>query len=410
MSERSKVPIGDLVERVKTWNPSRSSGGTSFSYIDLSAVDQDLKTITSPREVDSRDAPSRARQLVAAGDVLVSTVRPNLNGVARVSAALDGATASTGFCVLRPRDNRLDGRYLFHWVRTSTFVAEMVKKATGASYPAVSDRIILESEVPLPPLSEQQRIAAVLDQAEALRAKRRATLAELDQLTETIFLEMFGDPATNPKRWLAEPLGKVLNGAEVFTDGDWVESKDQDPDGEVRLVQLADIGDGAFLNKSARYLTLRTAVRLKCTFLQPGDVLVARMPDPLGRACIFPGDVKRSVTVVDVCVIRPSDTGPDPSWLTGCINTTGFRGLIGRHATGTTRARISRGNLSRIPLIVPPIHLQREFALRVARVERLKAIQRASAAELDALFVSIQQRAFTGELEYLARSFHEAIP
>src|SRR5207237_2928811 len=90
----------------------------------------------------------------------------------------------------------------------------------------------------------------------------------------------------------------------IFIDGDWIESKDQDPSGEVRLIQLADVGDGVFRNRSSRVLTMEKAKELRCTFLQPGDVLVARMPDPLGRACIFPGVGRPAVTAVDVCILR----------------------------------------------------------------------------------------------------------
>ena len=107
-------------------------------------------------------------------------------------------------------------------------------------------------------------------------------------------------------------LGEALRSAEVFTDGDWVESKDQDGDGEVRLVQLADVGDGVFVEKSSRHLTSAKATELRCTLLAAGDILIARMPDPLGRACIFPGSPGPSVTVVDVCIVRPQLNEHDP--------------------------------------------------------------------------------------------------
>src|SRR5690242_5616822 len=89
----------------------------------------------------------------------------------------------------------------------------------------------------------------------------------------------------------------------VFIDGDWVETKDQDPNGDVRLIQLADVGDGVFRNRSSRFLTMAKAKELRCTFLEPGDILIARMPEPLGRACIFPGVDQPAVTAVDVCIL-----------------------------------------------------------------------------------------------------------
>lgn len=146
------VQIGRCVEKVRTWNPT---GGPEciFQYVDLSSVDKSKKIIDldDVAEISSADAPSRARQLVVTGDVLVATVRPNLNGVAVVPAELNGATASTGYCVLRADEKNLHGRYLFYWVQTDSFVEEMMSKATGANYPAVSDKIIKESQIPLPP-------------------------------------------------------------------------------------------------------------------------------------------------------------------------------------------------------------------------------------------------------------------
>lgn len=147
----------------------------------------------------------------------------------------------------------------------------------------------------------------------------------------------------------------------VFVDGDWVESKDQDPEGDVRLIQLADVGDGVFVDKSARFLTSSKARELKCTFLEPGDILIARMPDPLGRACIFRGVDQPCVTVVDVCIVRPGKRA-DRRWLLHAINSPSFRKQIERHIKGTTRQRISRTNLGAIELNVPELPEQRRIA------------------------------------------------
>ena len=118
-----------------------------------------------------------------------------------------------------------------------------------------------------------------------------------------------------PSGWAYAGLPDLISSDGVFGDGDWIESKDQDQYGDVRLIQLADIGDGKYLDKSKRFLTHAKAIELGCTFLQRGDVLIARMPDPLGRACIFPGDSKEAVTVVDVCVVRGKPEHFDPHGL-----------------------------------------------------------------------------------------------
>ncbi|MEO7325443.1 MAG: restriction endonuclease subunit S [Dokdonella sp.] len=187
-----------------------------------------------------------------------------------------------------------------------------------------------------------------------------------------------------PAGWVLAQIPDLIGPRGIFTDGDWVESKDQDPNGDVRLVQLADIGDGRYINKSRRFLTKSAAARLGCTFLSQGDVLVARMPDPLGRACIFPGDEKKSVTVVDVCVVRGEVDHVDHRWLMHFINSPALRAKIDALQSGSTRKRISRGNLSTIPLPIPPRSEQTRIAEKLeellsdldAGVAELKAAQR----------------------------------
>ena len=154
-----------------------------------------------------------------------------------------------------------------------------------------------------------------------------------------------------------------------FKDGDWIETKDQDSNGEIRLIQLADVGDGIFRNRSDRFMTHQKAIELNCTFLKKGDILVARMPEPLGRACLFPYiEENKYVTVVDVAIIRPSEYGINNKLLMNLINSPIIRKEIERLQTGTTRKRISRGNLSRIVFPIPPLNEQHRI---VSKIEEL---------------------------------------
>jgi type I restriction enzyme S subunit len=173
----------------------------------------------------------------------------------------------------------------------------------------------------------------------------------------------------------------------LFTDGDWVETKDQDPDGDVRLIQLADIGDGVFRDRSARFLTMSKALELRCTFLEPSDVLVARMPEPLGRACLFPGVGQPAVTVVDVCVLRPNRSRVRADWLTTTINAPEFRSSMHRFVRGTTRQRISRKNLGGLELTLVDLDRQEEIALRV---DRIAEATRRTGGHLDASRVALR--------------------
>lgn len=166
----------------------------------------------------------------------------------------------------------------------------------------------------------------------------------------------------------------------VFSDGDWVESKDQDPNGDVRLIQLADIGVGTFINKSNRFMTSDKAGELKCTYLEQGDILIARMPDPIGRACIFPELNTKCVTVVDICIVRPASEEIDSRWLMHLINSERFNNQILKFVTGTTRQRISRGNLAKLDVEVPPLDEQKRIA---AILDKADAIRRKRQQAID---------------------------
>jgi type I restriction enzyme S subunit len=162
----------------------------------------------------------------------------------------------------------------------------------------------------------------------------------------------------------------------LFLDGDWVESKDQDQKGAVRLIQLADIGDGTFRNRSRRFLTTKRAHEMGCTFLEVGDILVARMPEPLGRACIFPGVGQAAVTAVDICIMRPNPARLSRKWLVKAINSPQFRESMQAHVRGTTRQRISRKNLGTLTLNVPNISEQHALAQRLDKFDEPRASAR----------------------------------
>ena len=164
----------------------------------------------------------------------------------------------------------------------------------------------------------------------------------------------------------------------LFSDGDWIEKKDQDINGRVRLIQLADIGDGYFKDKSSRYVTEDTASRLNCTFLEQGDILIARLPDPLGRACIFP--LKgQYITAVDIAILRIKNRLYNPRYIMYLINSPQFRKSISCYESGTTRKRISRRNLDKIQFNVPDITVQERI---VSKIEELFSKLDASVEEL----------------------------
>ncbi len=146
----------DVCERAEQRSPKED-----FTYIDIDAVDNKTNAVTNPKQLVYKDAPSRAKKVVRYGDVLFSTVRPYLKNIAIVPELMN-PIASTGFCVLRP-NRTMVSEYLFNYVRSDNFLKIIEPQQKGASYPAVSDAIVLGSPIPLPPLGEQKRIVAKIE-------------------------------------------------------------------------------------------------------------------------------------------------------------------------------------------------------------------------------------------------------
>jgi type I restriction enzyme S subunit len=212
-----------------------------------------------------------------------------------------------------------------------------------------------------------------------LSQKRKALLKKYS-LQETKKHKNIGTPEGKlklPKNWSWEFLGHIS--AWPLKDGDWVEKKDQDPLGEVRLIQLADVGVNDFKDKSKRYLTRDKVAELNGYYLQKNDILIARLPEPLGRSCLFPGDRKDCITVVDIAVCRCDPNYTDPKYISYCINSLYIGSQILAQAAGTTRKRIATGKLGIISLPYPPIEEQERIVKKVdelmALCDRLEALQ-----------------------------------
>ncbi len=187
------VTLGEITTGAANTDP-RSRPNEEFVYVDISSVDRLTKLIASPKDILGTDAPSRARRLIRADDVIVSTTRPNLNAVAHIDRSLDGAICSTGFCVLRPGD-QCHPAYIFRLVQSVGFVDSMTAKMTGASYPAVTNKVVRAFKFALPPLEEQRRIAGLMNAAERVRAAAAAQVAAAEGLMTTLLRQSFGAAA-----------------------------------------------------------------------------------------------------------------------------------------------------------------------------------------------------------------------
>ena len=176
----------------------------------------------------------------------------------------------------------------------------------------------------------------------------------------------------------------------VFTDGDWIESKDQSDEG-IRLVQTGNIGKGIYLEKEARakYISEDTFEKLKCTEIFPGDILVSRLPEPVGRACIIPDKEERMITAVDCTICRPDETVISKEYLCYFMRSNAYYTRLLGSVTGTTRKRISRKNLGNVELDVPSREKQNEV---VEQLDHLVNVIDSKTRELQLLDDLIQAR------------------
>ncbi len=362
--------VGALISSVSTWNPSSMTEDGTFPYIDLSSVDNETKQIRATQEVRFKDAPSRARQLVRSGDILVSTVRPNLNGVAKVDKACNRTTASTGFCVLRANRDVVDPAYLFQWVKSPSFVSDMVRKATGASYPAVSDRIIAESLVPLPPLDEQRRIAKILDQADSLRRERINGLQQLDDLVPALFNELFGDPLANPHGFRRAILEEIVDMARPITYG--IVLPGPHVEEGIPYVRVIDIQEGGIATAGLRKTSEAIAAQYTRSKLKCDDLLIS-IRGHVGRLGVVPKSLEGANLTQDTARIAVSSAAT--LFVKSLLETPQAKNWMDRHTKGAAVKGLNLGDLRKLPIILPPLNLQHTFAARVAEIDRLKVLR-----------------------------------
>lgn len=184
------VRLGDVCEKAKSIDIRKQHG--SFNYIDIGSVNSELKRVSEIQELDWNVASSRARQIVKKGDTLFSTVRVNLERVAFIDNEINNLIASTGFTVVRA-NGKSDGQYLFYTVSSPQFIDRLSKLQKGTAYPAVTDKIVFNEEIPLPPLEEQKQIAALFQSIETAMEQVDRQEKNLLQLKNKLLKDLFSD-------------------------------------------------------------------------------------------------------------------------------------------------------------------------------------------------------------------------
>ena len=318
----------------------------------------------------------RASAFITKGDSVIIGRKGNISSPILMREPFWNVDTAFG---LEPNEERLTVEYLYYFCERFNF--EKLNKAV--TIPSLTKADLLKIDMPLPPINLQREFTDRVVLIDNLKVLLENVKQALDDLVKSQFVEMFGELA---------PSVSLASICELFTDGDWIESKDQSIGG-IRLLQTGNVGNGKFRNKGdkARYITGETFDRLQCEDVLAGDILISRLPDPVGRACAVPESLGRCITAVDCSILRLK-----PEWNVSFVvwftRTADYENQIREYLTGTTRKRISRSNLGKIKIPAADSELQQQFADFVARVDKLGFGCCRMTTYCDTLFSSVSAR------------------
>ena len=387
MKDWPKVKLADVAERcLGKMLDARKNKGRLMPYLrnpNVRWFDVDTSELQSMPFEDRE----QERYGLKAGDIVICE-----GGEAGRAAIWDGRLPDLKFqkAIHRVRPGpRLHNRYFVHQLMADHEAGRLGDYLTGATIKHFTGQDLARYRFPLPPLAEQRRIAEVLDRAEALRAKRRAALAQLDSLTQSLFLDLFGDPVINPKRWpqkLFSEVGTLDRGASKHRPRKAPELLG----GPYPLVQTGEVANcNGYIRE---YHSTYSEVGLRQSKMWPAGTLCITIAANIAKTGILTFDACFPDSIVGFRADDPGTVEFVRSWLSF------LQKSLEDAAPESAQKNINLALLRNLAVPLPSIDLQREFARRVGIVEKLKTAQWASLAELDALFATLQHRAFRGEL------------
>jgi type I restriction enzyme, S subunit len=372
------------IERESVQAGKISSGSTYVGLENITSDGEFLKVT----EVEAGELGS-SKFLFSKDHVLYGKLRPYLRKIARPSFS---GICSTDIVPIRPGPG-LDKGYLFHYLRTPTMVDKATTMSVGVNLPRLSPSTLAIFQIPLPPIEEQRRIAAILDKADEIRTKRRAALVQLDTLTQAIFLDLFGDPVSNPKGW---PDRRVDGALDFLTYGhrfyDQLYSDEGTP--IVRITDLNESGDLDF--PSMPRMTITEQERLTYR-VNAGDLLFARSGATVGKVALLREGDPECVGGAYFIWMRFTDE-VNPEYARSVLTSDRVRELIVKQSRQAAQQNFSGPAIRRLPMPIPPADLQTQYAEIIQCVSTQKKLLSGGLASANNLFASLQHRAFRGEL------------
>lgn len=387
------VALGDVAD-VNPRMTSRPSGDDSVAFVPMAELDA-VSATTSSGETRPFSEVSKGYTIFENGDLLVAKITPcfenNKIGQARLDHTV--GVGSSEFHVVRPNRELVDDRYLLHFLRQDCVRIDGERRMTGSGgQRRVPPAFLKELKVPLPTLNEQRRTAAILDQVDALRAKRRQALAHLDDLPQSIFLDMFGTALATrervPLKTLTEVITKGTTPTSVglkFTDAGVPFLRVQNL---VRGTVRFGTGD-LFIDAGAHQTLARSQVH-------PGDLLVS-IAGTIGRCAVVPDDSPEMNCNQAVALVRLADRVFAP-WVMGWLSTGDAKAQMGAASVTATISNLSLGQLGALQVPTVSRAEVKLFRDRLAAVDRANEIAAANSAGVEALFQSLQAHVFRGDL------------
>jgi len=307
-------------------------------------------------------------------------------------------------CKIAPSNGELYEGYLFHFLPEALKVIERATPFVTVKHLSVKD--IREILIPLPPISEQRRIADILDKADALRVKRRAALAQVDTLARSLFLDMFGDPSA--KGWQMVTVSQIaadIDGAiRTGPFGSQLLHSEFTDKGAVAVLGIDNVVENEFRWANPRFISDAKYRQLTRYSVQPGDVLITIM-GTCGRCAIVPANIGTAINTKHLCCITLDRSRCIPEFLHAYfLQHPEARRYLGQKAKGAIMEGLNMGIIKEMPIPLAPIELQYRFAQRLASIDELRMMHRSGLGKSDALFDSLQHRAFRGELSASAGS------
>jgi type I restriction enzyme S subunit len=396
------VRVGDISEQVRgvTYPKTEASSSPSAGRIALLRAGNITEHGLSFNDLlyvpESR---ANQKQRLRRGDVVIAASSGSLDVVGKAAQVEDDSVATFGaFCkVLRPSP-QIDPRYFMHYFRTDSYRRHISRLAAGININNLRNQDLDDLDIPLPPPSEQRRIAAILDHADALRAKRREAVAGADELTKSIFVDMFGIadpewPEETIENIAAPEKGSIRTGPfgsqllhEEFTDAG------------IAVLGIDNAVSNRFDWGKLRFISERKYQQLKRYTVHPGDVLITIMGTN-GRCAIVPDDVPLAINTKHLCCITVDRNVVYPEFVhTYFLQHPTARQYLRRTAKGAIMAGLNMGIIKSMPIRVPPLRLQQDFVAKLKALAEHRTQLEAGTQVLDKLFASLQFQAFRGGL------------